>query len=997
MKNPCLRFQISFVTIILFFGVIADSIAQFDALKYRNVGPFRGGRVTAVHGDAASANVFYMGATGGGLWKTEDYGTSWKNISDGYFETPSIGAIAVSKSDSNILYVGTGTDGLRSNIIQGKGIYKSEDAGATWSFSGLKKAGQIGAVEIHPENNDVVFAAVIGQAFNASKERGIYKTEDGGERWIKVFNISDTTGFVDLEFHPKNPDIIYATAWRAERKPWTIISGGEQNGVYVSTDGGDSWDRKGEGLPTLMGKIDLAVSEASPDSLWALVEARDTLAGLYVSGDYGKTFVQLSDEDALTDRPFYYCNVEVDPNDASKIYVMSTRFHNSINGGKTWSRISVPHGDNHDIWINPNDSNLMIQGNDGGANVSFNGGKTWSTQYNQNTSELYQVEVDNQYPYWLYAGQQDNYTTVSVPSMAPYSHQLGSAGYVMNTGGCETGPAVPNPIDPNIVYSNCKGKFSVFNKLSGQEKKYDVEAYFMYGHSPEELPHRFQRVSPIHVSPHDPTVIYHCSQYVNMSTDEGKNWTKISPDLTAFEADKQVRSGGPITNDITGEEFYSTIYSIQESKLEKGVIYVGANDGPIHVSVDGAKNWTDVTPDMPKGGRVDSVEPSRHEKGTAYVTVMRYMLGDEKPYIYKTSNYGKDWELITKGIPSDYPVRVVREDENKQGLLYAGTEYGMFVSFNDGDSWESFQQNLPVTPITDVKLHRGDLVLSTMGRGFWILDNVAVLAQNYESTNGHKLFKPSTGVRYRNGRTSGAGSIVPTHSYPQPGVIIDYYLQDTVKEIILEIINNDGEVIRSYNNFTVEQDSTERDMSTNYFESTLNKSLSLNPGMHRIKWDMKQKGAWDKSASKSYSRGYLAAAGEYKVTLRIDGKDYSESLSLMNDPRVKDVSIKDMMIQQEVCAEIIELLSKVKKTAHQLDEERKTKEGQEKESLTEAYNMLVQQDGNYTKPMMISQINYLYGIVNKADQLPGNDVMNRLKQLQDQYASFCKKFGVEVR
>ena len=995
MEKSQFIIRVLFSSLLLILILVSDSYAQYESLQYRNVGPFRGGRVTAVQGVSASANIFYMGATGGGLWKTEDFGTSWKNISDGYFATPSIGAIAVSENDPNILYVGTGTDGLRSNLIAGKGIYKSMDAGKTWSFSGLPDAGQIGAVEIHPDNDNVVFAAVIGQAFNKNKERGIYKTEDGGDHWIKVFNLSDTTGFVDLEFHPKNPDIVYATAWRAERKPWTIISGGKQNGVYVSTDGGDQWQKEGKGLPALSGKIDLAVSQASPDSLWALVEARDTLAGLYVSGDHGKSFVQLSDEDALTDRPFYYCNVEVDPNNASKIYVMSTRFHRSENGGKSWSKVSVPHGDNHDIWINPNDSNLMIQANDGGANISFNGGKSWSTQYNQNTSELYQVEVDNQYPYWLYAGQQDNYTTISVPSMAPYSHQLGSAGYVMNTGGCETGPAVPNPINPNIVYSNCKGKFSVFNKLSGQEKKYDVEAYFMYGHNPNELPHRFQRVSPIHVSPHDPSIIYHCSQFVNKSTDEGKNWTVISPDLTAFEPDKQVRSGGPITNDITGEEFYSTIYSIQESKLEQGVIFVGANDGLVHVSRDGGKNWTNVTPDMPTGGRVDSVEPSRHEKGVAYVTIMRYMLGDEKPYIFKTENYGEKWELITEGIPEDFPVRVMREDENKKEVLYAGTEYGMFVSLDGGKSWESFQQNLPVTPITDLKVHRGDLILSTMGRGFWILDDVSVLAQDYNVKNNHKLFKPNNGVRYRNSRTSGTGSIVPEHSYPQPGIFIDYFLKDTVSEIILEIIDDGGAVIRSFNNQTKTEETIVRDMATNYTESTLNKSMSLNPGMHRIKWDMKMNGAWDKKESKRYSKGPLASAGDYKLKLMIDGKEHTETVKLINDPRVTDVSQDEMDIQQATIKEIITLLSKVRKMAAQLEESIEKSEGREKERLEKAKDLLVQKDGNYTKPMMISQINYLYGIVNKADQLPGQDVINRLKVLQKEFKDFCNTFKLE--
>ncbi|MFT6319603.1 MAG: photosystem II stability/assembly factor-like uncharacterized protein, partial [Granulosicoccus sp.] len=481
-----------------------------------------------------------MGATGGGVWKTADYGTSWQNISDGFFETPSIGAIQVAQNDPNIIYVGTGSDGLRSNVITGKGVYKSINAGKTWKHLGLKKVGQIGAVEIHPQDHNTVFVAAIGQAFSPNKERGVYRTKDGGATWKNVLHISDTTGIVDLEFMPTNPNIIYAAAWRAERKPWTIISGGKESGIYRSIDGGDNWKKMGKGLPTLMGKIDLAVSAADSKILYALVEASPfKVAGLYRSDDQGESFVQVSEEFGLTDRPFYYCNVEADPSDAETIYINSTRFYKSTNGGKEWSKMRTPHGDNHDMWINPNNSNLFIQANDGGANVTHNGGETWSTQFNQPTAELYQVEVDNQTPYWLYGGQQDNYSTVSVPSVPPTSHQAGGIGYVMNTGGCETGPAVPNPDNSNIVYSNCKGRFSVFNKKSGQEKRYDVGARNMYGHNPKDLKFRFQRVSPIHVSPHDSKVIYHTSQFVHKTTDEGKTWEIISPDLTAFEADKQ--------------------------------------------------------------------------------------------------------------------------------------------------------------------------------------------------------------------------------------------------------------------------------------------------------------------------------------------------------------------------------------------------------------------------------------------------------------------------
>ena len=590
----------------LFFFLFSISITPFlfsqndidlSAFEYREVGPFRGGRVTAVTGVDLQPNTFYMGATGGGLWKTTDYGVSWKNVSDGFFETPSVGAVRVAKNDPNIIYVGTGTDGLRSNIIRGKGVYKSIDAGKTWKNIHLKKTGHIGAVEIHPTDHNIVFVAAIGQAFKPNKERGVYRTKNGGVTWKRVLFVSEKTGFADLEYMPSNPNIIYAAAWQAERKPWTIMSGGKENGIYKSVDGGDNWTKLENGLPSgIVGKIDLAVSAADSKVLYALVEAPDGKGGLYRSDDQGESFTQVSKDKALVIRPFYFLNVDVDPTNAEVVYVNTLRFHKSKDGGKTWKQIRTPHGDNHDIWIHPNDPQLLIQGNDGGANVSHNGGQTWSHQFNQPTSELYQVEVDDQHPYWLYAGQQDNYTTVSVPSLPPASHQAGATGFIMNTGGCETGPAVPKPGNPDIVYSNCKGRFSVYNKKTGQEQRYDVGARNMYGHNPKDLKFRFQRVSPIHVSPHDPNVVYHCSQYVHKTTDDGKTWETISPDLTAFEEDKQVVSGSPITRDITGEEFYSTIYSIQESKTKKGLIWVGANDGPVHVTQDGGANWQKVTP-----------------------------------------------------------------------------------------------------------------------------------------------------------------------------------------------------------------------------------------------------------------------------------------------------------------------------------------------------------------------------------------------------------------
>ncbi|MHA7871412.1 MAG: WD40/YVTN/BNR-like repeat-containing protein, partial [Hyphococcus sp.] len=712
-------------TLAVAFAASATAAQDFSSFDYRNLGPARGGRVTAVAGSIDAPGTFYMGASGGGVWKTTDYGQRWRPVSDGAFGSPSIGDIAVARNDANIVYVGTGSDGLRSNVIRGDGVYKSVNGGETWEHIGLDETGHIGAVEIDPRNHNVVWVAAIGQAFGPNKERGVYKTEDGGATWNKVLYHSDTVGFTDIELLPGNPEIAFASAWKAERKPWTIISGGaaDEAGIWKTIDGGETWTKLSNGLPEgLTGKIDLAVSAANSSIVYALVEAPPGVGGLYKSTDQGASFDLVSDKKELVNRPFYYTNVDVDPTNPDIVYVMATQYWKSIDGGETWEEMHPPHGDSHDMWIHPDNPDHFVQANDGGATVTFNGGETWSTQFNQPTVEVYQVEVDDQYPYWVYGGQQDNSTTISVPSMAPTPAQHRTS-YIMHTGGCETGPAVPKPGDHNTVYVNCKGRFGVYDKRTGQEKAYYVGAANMYGHNPKDLKHRFQRVAPIHVSPHDPNVVYHASQFVHRTTNEGERWETISPDLTAFETDKQVISGAPITRDITGEEVYSTIYSLRESPVRKGVIWTGANDGPVYVTRDNGETWTDVTPSrLPRGGRVDAVEPSPHAAGKAYISVLRYQLGDWKPYIYRTENFGASWKLLTdgkNGIPADAPTRVIREDPVREGLLFAGTEQGVFVSLDDGESWAAFQQNLPITPVTDIKIHRGDLVLSTMGRGFW--------------------------------------------------------------------------------------------------------------------------------------------------------------------------------------------------------------------------------------------------------------------------------------
>lgn len=979
--------------------IIPDSL--FSEFKYRNVGPARGGRATTTTGVATEPGAFYMGASGGGVWKTTDYGTTWKNISDGFFSTSSIGAIEVAPSNSSVVYVGTGSDGLRSNVITGKGVYKSLNAGKTWQHIGLKKVGQIGAVEIHPQNSDTLFVAAIGQAFQPNKERGVYRSYNGGESWQQVLYLSDSIGAVDFEFAPDDPNTVYATMWRAERKPWTIISGGYQaGGVYKSTDGGDNWTKLTNGLPQgLIGKIDLGVSPADPNKLYALVEAPEKEGGLYVSDNRGELFTQISDNKGLVNRPFYYCNVEVNPQNANSVYVLAMRFYHSTDGGKKWKTIRPPHGDNHDIWLNPNDSLLFIQSNDGGANVTTNGGKTWSTQFNQPTAELYQVAADDQYPYWIYAGQQDN-STITLPSVPPYNTPGGLNSYWLAVGGCETGPAVPKPGNPDIVYSNCKGRFGVYNKKTGQERQYYIGATNIYGHNPKNLKYRFQRVSPIMVSKHNPDAVYMGSQYLHKTTDDGVTWEIISPDLTAFEPDKQVISGGPITRDITGEEYYSTIYAIRESPFKEGVIWVGANDGPVHVTLDGGKNWSNVTPkDLLSGGRVDCVEPSPHDVNKAYFAVLRYQLGDWHPYIYRTNDNGSSWKLISdgnNGIPDDYPVRVVREDPQHEGVLYAGTEFGMFISLNDGLNWQPFQQNLPVTPITDLKVHRGDLLVSTMGRSFWILDDLSSVDEvmNPWMKKEAHLFSPRITFRYRY-RTSSKSSVP---YYPSAGVILDYYLPGIpAEDISIEVKDVQGKHVRLLTSIKPKPDKkedSESSMANFRPQSKPKADLDKSAGVHRYVWDMRHEGSWDKSAARSLKNGPLVAPGTYTFELRVDGKVVTQTVEIKADPRILEAGIKqgDMEAQVALSLNIVELQSWAKNMTNEIDEKMKPLAARLKkkasgktqakyDAIEKIYNQLVTPKGIYMRPMLLDQLNYLLRMINRADQIPGKDGYERFDEL----------------
>ncbi len=967
-------------TLLILFFVFLSSLLNgqdflfedtFRNMEYRNVGPWRGGRVTAVAGIEAQPNVFYMGATGGGVWKTRDYGISWENVSDGFFQTGSIGAIRVSQSNPDIVYVGTGSDGLRSNVIIGKGVYRSDDAGKTWTFLGLEEAGLIGAVLIHPDNPDICYVAAIGNPFGSNEERGVFKTSDGGKTWQKVLYISDKTGITDLEMHPDNPDIIYAAAWTARRTPWTIISGSTEGGVFRSDDAGKTWGKLENGLPSgIIGKADLAVCDAAPDNLYVLMEAEKDQGGLFFSDDRGADFELLSKESYLLDRPFYYTNVDVDPTDPDIIHVSSTGYYKSEDRGSTWKRRSTPHGDNHDMWINPSNPDIIVQSNDGGANVTLDGGETWSAQDNQPTAELYQVNVDDRFSYWLYAGQQDN-STVAMPGKAAWTYR--GSPPITAVGGCETGPVIPKPGNHNIVYANCKGRFGVYNRLTGQEKQYYVGAQNMYGHNPADLKYRFQRVAPIMVSPHDPDLVYHCSQYVHVTRDDGITWETISPDLTAFEADKQVISGSPVTRDITGEEFYSTIYAIAESPLRQGVILTGANDGPVHITTDGGATWKDVSPaELPPGGRVQTIEASPHDPAKAYVAVYRYMLDDWKPYIFKTENYGETWTLLTdgtNGIPADDPTRVIREDPDREGLLYAGTEHGVFVSFDDGAYWYSLQQNLPDVPVTDIKVYRKDLVLSTMGRSFWIMDNISPLHEFDPADIKEEPVFFTADDTYR--------------SPERRGLYIDYFLPEEVESARIEIQNTEGELVK-----TIEGETSR--------------------GFHRLIWDLRVDIEMPGESGRRRFRGPKAIPARYVAALVVNDRRMTSGFDLLPDPRIIEAGMNFSAYQQqyELSMDIIELFKKTTELTDSInevlepgvgdDKEKKResrKQARIKDELKEIRSELVTRDDiRYPQPMLSDQVMYLYSMLSRADQRPGKDAYTRYNELLEKYDTLNDRY-----
>ncbi|MGA2261341.1 MAG: hypothetical protein ABSH28_07890, partial [Acidobacteriota bacterium] len=922
-----------------------------------------------------------------------DAGSTWQNVSDGFFAVGSMGAIEVAPSDPNIVYAGTGSSKIRSNVSIGRGIYKSMDAGKTWAFLGLRDVGQIATVRVHPANPEIAYVAACGNPFVPNKERGVYRTTDGGKTWKNVLFVSDTAGAADLEIQPGSPNVIFASMWHGQRKPWTIISGALEGGIYKSTDGGDTWTKLSKGLPgELFGRSSIAISASSPKRIYALIEAKPG-SGLYRSEDAGATWTLINGQGSLITRPFYYTTLGVDPNNADVVWVGDEGWYKSTDGGKTFRTMPVPHGDNHDVWINPANSQYMIQANDGGANVSLDGGRTWSTQLNQPTAEIYQVAVDDQYPYRVYGAQQDDYTVI-VPSLP-----LGN-GQDFRTGpGCETGPIIPSPTNPEVVYGSCKGQFSRLNLNTGNEQQYWIGAQSLYGNAGSDLMYRFQRVSPMEISPHDPRVVYYGSQYLHRTRDGGVTWERMSPDLTAHPAGTQGYSGEPITLDGTGEEVYSTLYSIRESPVQKGLIWTGSNDGLVFVTPDDGKTWTNVTPKgLPPGGRVQNIEPSPHRAGTAYVAIYRYLLGDFAPYIYRTDDFGKTWTRLTdgkNGIESDEPTRVVREDPDRAGLLYAGTEFGMHVSFDNGTHWQSFQMNLPATPVTDIKVVHKDLVLSTQGRSFWIVDNLTPLHQLSEQMAAGQafLFKPREAIRSSaRGGGRGAGP-----QYPPSGAAIDYYLAGaSSSDITLEILDGAGKVVQKFSSADAgRQQPIAAEVPVNEDEAGPRvrggtARLDKSAGMHRFTWDLRYPGPWQSAARPEGPNGPAAVPGNYTARLTVGSWISTQPLSVIEDPRVtKDgVTAADLREQFEHNMHVRDLVSDVNKLVARLLEAQAKMRGTAGAGagalakLNELASHLITPAVRYSKPELQTHITYLYGMTNSADQKIGRDAIERYAALR---------------
>lgn len=867
-----------------------DLNSYFNSVKWRNIGPFRGGRSVTATGVVGDINTYYMGTTGGGLWKTDDMGISWENISDGFFKTGSVGAIAVAESDPNVVYVGMGEHAVRGVMTHhGDGVYKSTDAGKTWKKIGLDLTQHISRIAIHPKDPNLVYVAAQGALYGKSQDRGVFKSTDGGTTWSKVLYVDDKTGCVELSMDMNNPRILYAAMTEYGRLPWKVISGGPTSGLYKSVDGGETWQKIQKGLPKELGKMSVAVCRSNSERVYALIESDSDKeqGGLFVSNNAGESWSRVTNDHRLVQRAWYYIELFTDPKDDNTIYVLSAPALRSEDGGKTWEYLSGTHGDFHDLWINPNNPKNMVIANDGGAGISVNYGKTWSTQSNMPTAQFYRINVDNNFPYRIYAGQQDN-TSVVISSRELGSGGITTASWTSSAGG-ESAFLAFNPDDPRYVMGGSyQGTIELLDTKAKADTKIMPAPIQYLGMDAKDIRYRYNWNAPIIWSKHEPNTFYHGAQLLLKTTDMGVTWTEASPDLTRNEKSKQGKGGGPYTNEAVGAENYGTLSYVIESPLEKGVIWTGSDDGFVHVTRDGGASWQNVTPAGLQECLINAIEVSPHDPATAYIATTRYKFNDHTPGLYKTTDYGKNWTKINNGIPNNAFTRVVREDDKRKDLLFAGTELGIFISWNGGKDWSSFQLNLPITPITDLRVHQGDLIAATSGRSFWVLDDLGLVRQYKNQEPTLSLFQPEPAMLV-NGYSELDGSTPDfdgTNPYrgvnPATGLVIYYQLPElkSSENVMLEIKDAQGNLVRTFSSL--------RDSTRKQYDGAppADPTLSKSKGLNRFVWNLRYPtmvGVPNVYVESSY-RGHKASPGKYTLSLKAGDKTTTTDFEILPNP-----------------------------------------------------------------------------------------------------------------
>ena len=917
---------------------------QIRGLRWRSIGPYRGGRVGAVEGDPTKPLVFYFGAVNGGIWKTTNAGQSWTNITDGKSDISSVGAIAIAPSDPNVIYVGTGEKDLREDLTYGTGVYRTTDGGQTWVSLGLRETHQIGRIRIDPRNPDRVFVAAMGHAFGPNAERGVFRTSDGGKTWQKVLFVDDSTGAIDLTMDPTNPRILFVAMWKFQRTPWSMLSGGGKSGIWKSTDGGDTWKEitRNSGLPTVpLGRIGIDISRTNPRRVYASIEAKDTLGGIFRSDDGGENWEHVNGEQKLNVRMWYYSTLTADPTDENTVYVMNLTVWKSIDGGKTFTRIRVPHGDTHAMWVDPRDGSRLINGNDGGGSVSLDGGASWSSIYNQPTAQFYHVITDNQWPYRIYGAQQDN-STISIPSRSDNGSIDESDWFAV--AGCENAHIAVDPRDPNITYGGCyMGALGRYDKRTGNYKDISVGLRNYDGYGAIDVPHRFQWTYPVVISQHDPTILYATSQHVWRSRDEGQSWERISPDLTVRDTTTLRRTGG-LNGEMTGAEWYATIYAFAESPVRRGVLWAGSDDGLIHVSQDAGQTWQNVTPpNFGKFTRVSHIDPGRHDAGVAYVAANRYQQDDFAPYLWKTHDYGKTWTRINSGIPVGAYTRSLREDGVKRGLLFAATEIGVYVSFDDGASWRSLQLNLPRVSVRDLAVKDNDVVAATHGRSFWVLDDINVLRVLADSITNRSayLYKPNKAVRF-------AGGGFPTRSAgenPPCCAVIDYWLREKPADPVkIEVLDAKGAVVKTFSSASKPAPDSNRTTppapevdSVAYYPA--DSVLHARQGGNRFVWNLRYPAATrirNMVIDEGHTRGPVAPPGEYRVRLIVGRDSLTQPLTVVPDPRLK-VAESDYQAQFALASRTVERINEIAESFNRIEDLQKQLDERVRQTSSQAF------------------------------------------------------------